>query len=258
MNCSQYEQVTDAYLSGEIEGPQWRRHLIECPACAAKLRSESDFDGLVRNAVCAERLQTKQLEAHVRAAMRQPATPWYRPVLVRMPYAVAAMLAFATLVIATIGYAQSRIDRTAICVDAADDHQEEVVGKAPLKWRSEAKDVATLSQKMTGDPSIPARIVPDGYHLVGARVCVLHGKKYMHIDYSDGMSEISFFVRHQDETSNLATRLLNWFDSTAPSTERVNNYAVGSIQRRHISLVLVSASPATDVQKIVAQAGNRL
>jgi hypothetical protein len=258
MNCSQYEQVTDAYLSGEIEGPEWRNHLVECAECAAKLRTESDFDSFVRSAVNAERLQTKQLEAHVRAAMRQSVTPWYGPVLVRMPYAVAAMVAFATLIIATIGYAQSRIDRTAICVDAADDHQEEVVGKAPLKWRSDAKDVEALSQKMTGDPSLPARIVPDGYHLVGARICVLHGKRYMHIDYSDGISEISFFVRHRDQTSNLATGLLNWFESTAPSTERVNNYAVGSVQRRSLSLVLVSASPATDVQKIIQDAGSRL
>ena len=258
MNCSQYEQVTDAYLSGEIEAPEWRTHLKQCADCTAKLRSESDFDSLIRNAVSAERLQTKQVEAHVRAAMRQSVTPWYRPVLTRMPYAVAAMVAFATLIIATIGYAQSRIDRTAICVDAADDHQEEVVGKAPLKWRSDSKDVEALSQKMTGDPSIPARIVPDGYHLVGARICILHGKKYMHIDYSDGISEISFFVRHQDRISNLAARLLNWFESTAPDTERVNNYAVGSVQKRSISLVLVSASPANDVQKIVEQAGSRL
>ena len=51
MNCSYYEQVTDAYLSGQIDNPQWRKHLTECPACAAKVREEGDFDLLIRLAV---------------------------------------------------------------------------------------------------------------------------------------------------------------------------------------------------------------
>ncbi|HVH85674.1 MAG TPA: hypothetical protein VM912_03060 [Terriglobales bacterium] len=258
MNCSQYDHVTEAYLSGEIDGPEWRSHLNECPECAGKLRGESNFDLIIRQAVSAERLQTRQLEAHVRAAIRRSAASWYRPILVRIPYAVAAMVAFATLVIATIAYAEGRIDRTAICVDAADDHQEEIVGKAPRKWRSDAKDVEALSQKVTGDPSVPARIVPAGYHLVGARICVLHGKKYMHLDYSDGSSDISLFVRHQDEAKTVATRLLNWFESTAPKTERVDNFAVGSVQKHSLSLVLVSSSSVTDLQRIVDQVGDRL
>jgi hypothetical protein len=258
MTCTYYEQVTEAYLSGEIEGPDWRIHLGACPECAAKLRTESDFDHLVRHAVTSERLQTRQLEAHVRSAIRQSAIPFRRPILARMRYGIAAAVAAMVLVVATVGYARGRIERTAICIDAADDHQEEVVAKAPRKWRSDAKDVEALSLKMVGDAAVPDRIVPTGYHLVGARVCLLHGKRYMHLDYSNGSNEISLFVRHQDEAKTLTARVLNWLQSPRPSTERVDALAVGSVQKNSLSLVLVSDSPMTEVQKIVQQSGEKL
>src|SRR5436309_15579517 len=112
MNCSYYEQVTDAYLSGQIDNPQWRKHLTECPACAAKVREEGDFDLLIRHAVNEERVQTRQIEAHVRAAIRG-SSAWNRPIMVMLRYAGAATVVFATLLIATFGYTKGRMDRNA-------------------------------------------------------------------------------------------------------------------------------------------------
>jgi anti-sigma factor RsiW len=258
MNCSYFEQVTDAYLSGEIEGPEWRVHLDNCPDCAAKLRSESDFDLVVKQAVHSDRLQTRQIEAHVRAAIRQSHPIWSRPIMVMFRNGIAAMIVFGTLAIASLGYARGRIDRSAICVDAADDHQEEVVGKAPRKWRSDANEIAALSQRIAGDPSIPQRIAPAGYQLIGARVCLLHGKRYMHLDYSDGSKEISLFVGHQDDRKTLFARVLSWFESDSVSADRVESLTVGAIQKKDLYLVLVAASPIPDVQKVVAEAGDRL
>ena len=256
MNCPYYEHVTEAYLSGQIEDPDWCTHLKTCIDCTAKLRDESDFDLVIKHAINEERLQTRQLEAHVRAAIRQ-SNPWHRPLLV-LRYGIAASVVFATLLIASIGYAKGHIDRTAVCVDAVDDHQEEIIGKAPRKWHSTSKDVELLSQRAVGDPSIPQRIVPAGFYLVGARICDLHGKRYMHLDYSDGRNEISFFVRHQNEKKTLASRVLGWFEPSAPATERIDGLTVGSVQKNNLSLVLVSASPMTDVQKVVEQAAKQL
>lgn len=258
MNCPNYEQVTDAYLSGEVEGPEWRSHIAECPSCAARLRSESDFDLILKHAVSEERLQTRQLEAHVREAIRNSSLPWHRPVVVMLRYGVAASVVFGTLMIATLGYARGRMDRNAACVDAADDHQEEIVGKAPRKWKADPVEVAALSQKLVGDPSVPERVAPAGYHLVGARICILHGKRYMHLDYSNGDNQVSLFVRHQDEHKTLTSRVLNLFEAHAPATERVESLTVGSAQKHNLSLVLVSASPIPDVQKIVEVAANQL
>ncbi len=258
MNCSQSERVTEAYLSGEIDEPAWRSHLSDCPECAARLKSESEFDQIIRHAVNSERLQTRQLEAHVRAAMREPTSPAPRSILAQWRYGIAAAVALFVVVIATVGYAKGRIERTAVCIDAADDHQEEVVAKSPRKWRTESADVQALAQRVVGDPSVPERIVPAGYHLVGARVCLLHGKRYMHLDYSDGNNEISLFVRHQDQPTSLISHVLGWFQFTGPSTERVDAFAVGSVQKENLSLVLVSSAPIPDAEKIVAEAGGRL
>ncbi len=258
MNCSQSERVTEAYLSGEIDEPAWRSHLGDCPECAARLKSESDFDHLIRHAVTSERLQTRQLEAHIRGAMRESVTPVRRSFLASWRYGIAVAAVLFVVVIATVGYAKGRIERTAVCIDAADDHQEEVVARSPRKWRTESADVQALAQRIVGDPSVPDRIVPAGYHLVGARVCLLHGKRYMHLDYSDGSNEISLFVRHQDQPTSFISHVLGWFQFTGPSTERVDAFAVGSVQKDNLSLVLVSSAPIPETEKIVAEAGGRL
>ena len=256
MNCTYSEQVTDAYLSGDIENPEWRTHLSLCPECATKLRAESDFDLVIKHAVNEERLHTRQLEAHVRRALWN-ASPWKSPVMVVMRYSIAATAIFATLLIATFGYAKGRMDLSATCGDAVDDHQEEVIGKAPRKWRVEDKDVEALAQRLVGDPHVAQRVAPAGYHLVGARVCVLHGKRYMHVDYSDGTNQLSLFLRHRDNQP-LTARVLAWFHNDAPAAESIEGLSVGSAQKHDVALVLVSSSPVADVQKFVEEAAHRL
>lgn len=256
MNCTYSEQVTDAYLSGEIEGPEWRTHLSKCPECAAKLAAESDFDLVIKHAVNEERLHTRQLEAHVRNAIRN-SSPWNTPVMMLVRYSVAATVIFATLLVATFGYAKGRMDLSATCGDAADDHREEVIGKAPRKWKVDDNDVQALAQRLVGDPKAPERVAPAGYHLVGARVCVLHGKRYMHLDYSDGMNQVSLFLRHQDN-QRFTTRVLSWFQNNSPAAQNIEGLSVGSVQRHNVALLLVSASPVPDVEKIVREAGDRL
>lgn len=256
MNCTYAEQVTDAYLSGEIEGPEWCTHLKSCPECAAKLAAESDFDLVIKHAVNEERLQTRQLEAHVRNAIRT-SSRWNTPVMMMVRYGVAATMIFAVLLVATFGYAKGRMDLVATCCDAVDDHQEEVIGKAPRKWRTEDKDVQALAQRMVGDANVVERSTPAGYHLIGARVCVLHGKRYMHLDYSDGTNQMSVFLRHQDN-QRFTTRVLGWFQNHSPAAQSVEGLTVGSVQKHNISLVLVSASPVPEVEKIVKDAGGRL
>lgn len=256
MNCPNYEKVTEAYLLGEIDSPEWRSHLDRCPSCAAKLESESDFDLIIKHAVNEERLQTRQLEAHVRSAIRQQKSRWVPPLFGVIRYAAAAVIVFGTLALATFGYAKGKMDLSATCADAVDDHQQEIVGKAPLKWRSNPQEVEALSKRIVGDPSVPDRITPAGYHLVGARICILHGKNYMHLDFSDGSNEISLFVRHRD--NSLSSRVLSWFNPTSEAFERVETLTVGSTQKHDLSLVIVSSSPTPEVQKLVAQTANRL
>jgi hypothetical protein len=255
MNCPYLERVTEAYLSGEVDTPEWSTHLKDCVECSAQLRAESDFDLIIRHAVNEERLQTRQLEAHVRAAIRKT-SPWRPPMFVMLRYGIAAGVVLATLLIGTISYAKGRMDHTALCTDAAEDHQEEIIAKAPRKWRTDPKLVEALSQQMAGDPAVPQRITPPGYHLVGARICILHDTNYMHLDYSNGSNEISLFVARQPAT--FTGRVLELFRSDTAATERVEGLTVGSVEKKHISLVLVSASPLSDMRRIVEETANQL
>lgn len=256
MNCPNSERITEAYISGETDSPEWRTHFNECPECSARLQAESDFDLIIKHAITEERLQTRQLEAHVRAAIRQE-SPSRRPLFLALRYGLAAAVVFVTLIITAIGYAKGRMDHTALCNDAAEDHHDEVIAKAPRKWRTDPKAIEALSQKIIGDPGVPERIAPAGFHLVGARVCILHDKNYMHLDYSDGTTEISLFVARNDSTT-FTSRVLNLFHPNSPTTERVEGLTVGAMEKKNLSLVLVSASPLSDMQRIVEDAANHL
>ena len=111
---------------------------------------------------------------------------------------------------------------------------------------------------MVGDPTVAERVAPVGYHLIGARVCLLHGKRYMHLDYSDGSKEISLFVRHQESDTNVASRVLHWFAPNSAVAERIDAFTVGSVEKHDVALVLVSPSAIVDVQKIVTEAAKQL
>jgi len=110
---------------------------------------------------------------------------------------------------------------------------------------------------MVGDTGVLERVAPAGYHLVGARICVLHGKRYMHVQYSDGMNQLSLFVRHQDN-QRFTTRVLSWFQNNSPAAQSVDGLTVGSVQKHDVALLLVSASPVPDVQRLVKAAGDHL
>ena len=70
MTCPYYEQITNVYLSGEIDDPQWQQHLSECSACKLKVHDEANFDLIVRRAVNGQPIETYQIEARVRTAIR--------------------------------------------------------------------------------------------------------------------------------------------------------------------------------------------
>lgn len=241
MNCPYIDSVTDAYLSGEIENPQWRTHIAGCAWCSSKLSEEADLDLLLKHALTEKPLQTQRLEARIRHSISHSPSP-VRPSIMAFRYAASAMVILLALSLATFGYAKSRIDRTAICVDAADDHREEVIDNAPRKWKIDPQQIQALSQKMTGDPALAQRMTIPGYQFSGARTCYLHGKRYMHLRYSNGTNEISVFLRHRDEHPSWTARLLDPFTSKSAATETIDGLNIASEQKAQMTLVIASPS----------------
>ena len=257
MNCPYVDSVTDAYLSGEIENAQWRTHIAGCAWCSFKLSEEADLDLLLKHALTEQPLETQRLESRIRNSIAHSHTP-VRPSTLVFRYAASTLLVLVALSLATFSYAKSRIDRTAICVDAADDHREEVIDKAPRKWRIDPQELQTLSQKMTGDSGLAQRIAIPGYQFSGARTCYLHGKRYMHLRYSNGSNEISLFLRHHDQHPSWMTRLLDPFTSKSAATETIDGLNIASEQKAQMTLVVASPSSMWESLSLLDDAAKQL
>jgi hypothetical protein len=241
MECPFEDFLCEAYLSGEVETPTWKEHLTQCGTCAAKLAAESGFDVLLHDAIMDEPLRTEALERRIYADL----FPLTRTEVIRrtLHYAVAAAVIVGTLALGTLGYAGARTERSAVCVDAADDHREEVVEKAARKWRTSNDEIASLSQRLLGDPSVPHRIAPKGFTLLAARICMLNEHRYLHLQYTDGGKVMSVFVARDSFPARL-------FDSLAwhtPDARTAGGLNVASVQKSGLNVLLVSTSPAPEL-----------
>ncbi|HET9743208.1 MAG TPA: hypothetical protein VFQ00_10695 [Terriglobales bacterium] len=256
MICFYSEKLTEAYLSGEINSPHWQAHLGECPDCAAKLREESDFDLILKNALTEDRVDSRHLESEIRASIGRP-NPTF-PFLGFLRYAAAAVAVLAVLSFATIGYARGRLDRSALCIDAAGDHQQEILNHGQPRWSNDLAKIAEVGQRMTGVANLPSGLLPAAYQLVGARICELHGKEYLHLRYQNGAEELSLYLRRNDAPGSQTARLLNWFRPKGPDAERLDQISVASVQKDGVTLVAVSTEPQQQTLTVAEQAANRL
>jgi predicted dithiol-disulfide oxidoreductase (DUF899 family) len=57
---------------------------------------------------------------------------------------------------------------------------------------------------------------------------------------------------------NVASRVFHWFEPRSTVAERIDTFAVASLEKHDLAVVLVSASPTTEVRKIVTDAAKQL
>jgi hypothetical protein len=141
--------------------------------------SGDEFDRKLREAWRREPVDTSTLERAIRHRIGQ------RRRLGR--YATAA--AVALMAVAAFEYRAQRLP--AMFADAALDHRLEVVEKAPRRWRTFAGDIEPLLARF-GWSGRQAEVA--GYRLVRAKICGLEGTRALHLVYSDGKAEYSFYV----------------------------------------------------------------
>ena len=101
-----------------------------------------------------------------------------------------AFMATAVVSIVLAGFVFLRADP--VLAAAATDHQREVIGRQPRKWRA-GVDEFTQTYRVT--PESAARLAPAGYVLEHAKTCGLQGERMLHLVYTNGTSEFSLFVR---------------------------------------------------------------
>src|SRR5205814_8123841 len=129
-----------------------------------------------------------------------------------------------------------------IWVDAADDHNEEVVKRAQRKWLYGTAEISALVAEKTGDAKLVAQLAPEHYHIDRMRICELAMRTYLHLVYTDGRHEVSFFLRRRGG-EQLGGPKLAESNGRAVEGESVEKLQIDGFQSQHYKVVEVSEQP---------------
>jgi anti-sigma factor RsiW len=189
MNCREIEEFLPLYLSGELQQDQralFGAHLSECRSCAAEMKRQAATDVRVREALSAELPDSTSVEQTVR---RRIARERMRRIVVAG--AAAAALLFA----AVLGYRALRPER--LYTDAALDHRVEVMEHQRRHWRSDPEEIEKLAARyeLSSEAARASLLAPQGYRLEHAKICGIDGAPALHMVYTNGVQEVSVYVR---------------------------------------------------------------
>ena len=142
-----------------------------------------------------------------------------------------------------------------VYADAAQDHYDEVVKQYPRGWLRSAAQINAFVQEHTGDAAVIAALAPAGYRVDRVRLCELELSNYVHLVYSDGEDEISFFIRRQDG-EKLAGRRATKVKGAAIYAEAVNALYVAGFQSPRYTILVVSGQSAERSLHFAVNAAN--
>jgi hypothetical protein len=195
MNCEDIAKLGPLYLSGELDSSRTREfteHLEACRTCAGELQWQTQLDAFVRSSVLSEEINSAPIEQRIReltAAKR----PWFSARRLLVAAGVTAILLAGTL-----GYRAAFMPQPPrLCVDAAQDHRNEVTHQQHRRWLSDPTAIADLAESNGFRVSLTA-LAPAGYHLERAKLCRLDGYVFLHVVYAQGTLEFSAYLRSLD------------------------------------------------------------
>jgi anti-sigma factor RsiW len=196
MNCGDIEELAPLYFSGELGPAQAERfaaHLQHCRACGRDLEQDSALRQLLRKDILAKDIDTSSLDRRVRngIASDRHRAGWLRRMV---PAAGIAALLLAGV---TIYRAKLSGHTSPVYAAAARDHRTEIVYRKPRRWLT---DRASLERLAEGQGMPGSRLVafqPAGYRLMQGKLCILDGRIFLHLVYTNNAGQFSLFLRHE-------------------------------------------------------------
>jgi hypothetical protein len=150
------------------------------------------MDAQLRAVILAEAMDTAALDASIR---KQIAAEINRRSVQRGKWIAAAGLA-AMLAIAMGGYwFMPNRGPAAMCADAAMDHRAEVIEHQRRNWLADAAAIDALAARRGLSTPAAEAMAPAGYRLERGKLCRLGGRVFLHLVYSNGAREFSFYLR---------------------------------------------------------------
>ena len=257
MRCNEFDELASSYLSGELDAAgrrEFDQHLAGCSTCNSLLERQVRADDLLRSSLATPAVLAAAVQSRVRARIH--AAPWWRQIFQARRF----QLAFAStlLVIATVIFLRSRFDSGAVHLfeTAAADHVECVVERMEKPgWLTDLREVEQLAVQIVGDARPVRSFAPAGYTLVKARPCRLEGKAktWLHLIYSRGAREISFFIRNTRISPESKGQLALTADL---SSQRVGDLEVVGFQRGSYGILFVADLSRPEALQIAGAAAD--
>jgi anti-sigma factor RsiW len=256
MRCNEFDDLVSLYLSDELDATRRRefdQHVASCSTCASLLERQVRADDLLRSSLATLPVPTAAVRSRVSARIH---APWWRQIFQtrRFQFALVSTL----LVIATIFFLRSRSDPRAVYLfeTAAADHVECVVQRMEkVGWVTDVPATEQLAIQIVGDARPVRGLAPAGYTLVKARPCHLEGKAkiWLHLIYSRGAREVSFFIR----SSRISPESTGQLALTANlSSERVGDLEVVGFQRGAYGIIFVAHLSRNEALRIAGAAAD--
>jgi hypothetical protein len=258
MNCSEVHYYGPLYHSGELEEPflqDFQQHLEMCGVCDEILRRERAADEALRLA-SDELLDSVRVREQVLTRIKGDRIP---SVGFRLTpaYGLAGITILLFLVFAAaIAFRPTVQTPLTIYRDAADDHRAEVVEHMKLRWAQDDATILALLKSVGATEDVTEEITPAGFHLDRARLCRLLNHKYVHLVYSDGHREVSYFLRSREGETLTGSPLLT-VNGKAIYVDTIRDLSVAGFQSSKMTVLLVSDEPPKQVLDTVAFAADK-
>jgi anti-sigma factor RsiW len=258
MNCSEVQYYGPLYHSGELEEPflqDFQQHMEACTSCEETIRREQATDNALR-LLSDEPVDTTRVREEILVSIQKDLTPknQYR---ITWWQGIGGMAALLTVTVVTfLVLRPSAPLPLTIYRDAADDHRAEVVEHMKLRWAQDDASILSLLKTVGATEELTQQITPAGFHLERARVCKLLSHRYVHLVYTDGTREVSYFLRSR-EGEELTGKPVVTVNGKAVYLDSVRDLSVAGFQTQDVTVLLVSDEPKEQVLATIASAAQR-
>lgn len=155
--------------------------------------TDDELDQRVRERVASEEVDTSRVAAAVRNQIQPKRIPrWAAVAAGVVAMAGASLLSYRAF---------HKEAPPPICIDAARDHDREVVKSQPRRWLTELSSIEALGEKQGVPASAIAALATTGYHLERGRLCFLNKQIFLHLIYTRNGGELSVYLRPRDVES---------------------------------------------------------
>jgi anti-sigma factor RsiW len=260
MNCAEAKYLMPLYESGELDAATMAAfdlHLRQCLSCAAHLEECIANDALLREAITEQRIDAAPLLRRIREKISAPKPR--RISFLRQPRLAGAFIALILLLSSgTFVYLLFVRSAENVYASAVEDHFHEVVERAPVRgWRETPDEIEKLIARELGDAAPFEKLQFSSLRLTKARICMLSGKRYVHLLYASDSREVSVFIRRKDG-EQLPGKIQAEASGCDLHSMSKGNFQVAGFQSAAFTVLLVGELSQTESLRLAREAAERL